>query len=121
MPNPISIVIPAYNEEKAIVQTIADIREGMKGHTYEIIVVDASNNHDTIKSARGKNAKIVKIEVRCTRANFTKGSSGIGDWSLKICSYRQVKPPHIVSAISTPMRCRVLRAKGAYIQQLLLS
>lgn len=44
---PVSIVIPVYNEEENIKQAISDIRAGLDGFEYELIVVDDSSSDAT--------------------------------------------------------------------------
>jgi glycosyltransferase involved in cell wall biosynthesis len=53
MPNSVSIIIPAYNEEKSIGQVINTIRQTLAGVDYELIVVDdgsTDKTSDVIKS-----------------------------------------------------------------------
>jgi len=45
----ISVVIPTYNEEKAIGQTIKDIKKALTKHKYEIIAVDDGSKDKTGK------------------------------------------------------------------------
>ena len=56
----LSVVIPAYNEEKSIVQTIDAIREEMKKHqvAHEIIVVDDGSTDSTYALAFRKEVKV---------------------------------------------------------------
>lgn len=51
---PISIIIPAYNEEKAIVSQIEAIKNVLDMHkiTYELIVVDDGSSDDTAKQVQ---------------------------------------------------------------------
>ena len=51
----ISIILPAYNEEKAIKQSIDKINEVMnkiKKYPYEIIVIDDGSNDKTYEHAK---------------------------------------------------------------------
>jgi glycosyltransferase involved in cell wall biosynthesis len=50
----LSVVIPAYNEEGAVRETIEDVRKAMEplGIPYEIIVVDDGSEDDTLEIAR---------------------------------------------------------------------
>ncbi len=61
----ISIVIPAYNEEGAISETIDDIRETMStsGHDYEIIIVDDGSEDRTAERARRDGVRLVRHET----------------------------------------------------------
>ncbi|MBI4641881.1 MAG: glycosyltransferase family 2 protein [Candidatus Tectomicrobia bacterium] len=61
--NPVSVVIPAYNEESSIGQTISEIVGTMDGSgiEYEIIVVDdgsTDNTYQVIKEIAGRNGKM---------------------------------------------------------------
>jgi dolichol-phosphate mannosyltransferase len=45
----ISIIIPTYNERKAIIKTIKDVQSVLKAHTFEIIVCDDDSPDKTWK------------------------------------------------------------------------
>src|SRR5688572_30803975 len=57
---PISIVIPAYNEEAAVASQITSIREIMQSHglTHEIIVVDDGSEDATAEKATAAGARV---------------------------------------------------------------
>jgi len=54
-----SIVIPVYNEQEIINQTIGHTRMICEGHDYEIIVVDGNPSKNTIESIKDK--EVIKI------------------------------------------------------------
>ena len=59
----ISIILPAYNEEKAIKQSIDKINEVMnriKKYPYEVIVIDDGSYDKTYEHAKKTNAKVIK-------------------------------------------------------------
>jgi glycosyltransferase involved in cell wall biosynthesis len=56
----VAVVIPTMNEP-AIAKVIGDVRESLKGHDYEVIVVDKSTD-DTPKKARKAGARVVGQE-----------------------------------------------------------
>jgi len=59
----ISIVIPAFNEEGAIIDAIHEIREIMdqSSYEYEIIVVDDGSSDKTADLARGEGVKLIEL------------------------------------------------------------
>ncbi len=50
----LSVVIPAYNEEKSIASTLADVRSALDGAgiSHEIVVVDDGSSDGTVQAAR---------------------------------------------------------------------
>jgi len=60
----VSIVIPAYNEEKSVKPVIAEIKKVLSGFemTYEIILVDDGSTDKTAEAAAGSGVKIVRHE-----------------------------------------------------------
>jgi glycosyltransferase involved in cell wall biosynthesis len=61
----VSIIIPAYNEEKGILGTIDGVVEAIKplGIEYELIVVNDGSTDKTAKIVENKNIKIINHEV----------------------------------------------------------
>lgn len=59
----ISVVIPAYNEENAVVSTVDNVREvlGAAGITHEIIVVNDGSSDGTLAAARTSGARVVNF------------------------------------------------------------
>lgn len=60
--NKSSIIVPAYNEERAIEEVLDSIKEAMNKTKwdYEIIVVDDSSQDRTAEIAKGKGAKVIQ-------------------------------------------------------------
>jgi dolichyl-phosphate beta-glucosyltransferase len=56
----ISIVIPAYNEEKRLEDTLKKIISFMENQDYEIIVVDDGSNDNTFSIASKYNVKVLR-------------------------------------------------------------
>ncbi|TAL57506.1 MAG: glycosyltransferase family 2 protein, partial [Nanoarchaeota archaeon] len=65
----ISIVIPAYNEEKYIGKTLDSILAAKKNYqdpkSIEIIVVNNCSSDKTVEIVKSKGAQIVNEEKRC--------------------------------------------------------
>jgi glycosyltransferase involved in cell wall biosynthesis len=89
----ISIVIPAYNEEKVIERTIRSVLKGLKGHDFEIVAVDDNSDDTTGKildslAKRHRNVKAVhKISSRV-------GPTGMG--SALIAGFSKAKGQIII-------------------------
>jgi len=62
----VTIVLPAFNEEEAIVKVIDDVHSAMANtsYQYEILVVDDESTDDTVKKASEKECRIVRRPVR---------------------------------------------------------
>src|SRR2546426_2032088 len=62
----ISFIIPAYNEEALIAQTIDSIHLAVEatGQPYEIIVVDDASSDRTAEIARNRGARVVMVNKR---------------------------------------------------------
>ncbi|MBN1899540.1 MAG: glycosyltransferase family 2 protein [Spirochaetes bacterium] len=62
----VDIVMPAFNEEKAIGTVIKDIKKSMKGkkYKYQIVVIDDGSTDNTVTIAKKLGARIIQNEVR---------------------------------------------------------
>ena len=84
----ISIIIPAYNEEKLIKQTIAHIKFALdqnidQGNSWEIIVCDNNSTDKTAEIASAMGAKIAQEPInQISRARNTGAKSALGSWLL---------------------------------------
>jgi dolichyl-phosphate beta-glucosyltransferase len=67
-----SIIIPAYNEEKRILDTLSKVDKflGKKDFKYEIIVVDDWSKDNTVKIV--KNSRIKNLEIIKNKKNYWK-------------------------------------------------
>ncbi len=59
-PPKVSIIVPAYNEEKGIGALIDEIKERMKGYEYEMLVVDDGSGDNTAKVVREKEVALIQ-------------------------------------------------------------
>ncbi len=84
----ISIVIPAFNEERLIEDTLASVREGMaelsrRGIESELIVCDNNSTDRTAEIARAAGAKVVFEPVnQIARARNCGAAAAGGDWLI---------------------------------------
>jgi glycosyltransferase involved in cell wall biosynthesis len=84
----ISVVIPAYNEEKLLPATLDSIRAAAEafrspGWEHEIIVCDNNSNDRTAEVARAKGARVVFEPVnQIGRARNCGASSATGEWLI---------------------------------------
>ncbi len=83
--NGISVIIPAYNEEKGIEPVLEEINRVMKeyGFEYEIIVVDDGSQDRTAQMIDRKKARVVKHEVNRGYGSALK--TGINHAKYEIC------------------------------------
>ncbi len=84
----VSIVIPAYNEEKLLPRTLEALKgavEGFRarGWETEVVVCDNNSTDRTAEIARGAGARVVFEAVnQIGRARNTGASAADGDWIL---------------------------------------
>ena len=75
----ISIVIPAYNEESNILDTIKRVRKSLSSHDYEIIVVDDGSKDNTFNAVK----KSRLTNVKCYRLNKNSGKGAAFRFGIK--------------------------------------
>jgi polyisoprenyl-phosphate glycosyltransferase len=58
----LTVILPAYNEEDCILQTIDDVEKALKsaGLTYEIIVIDDGSKDKTAELAQTRNVRLIR-------------------------------------------------------------
>ena len=81
----ISIIVPAFNEEKLLGEALACIRDAAGGMDAELIVCDNNSTDRTAAIAREAGAKVVFEPVnQISRARNTGAAAAGGDWLLFI-------------------------------------
>lgn len=84
----ISIIVPAFNEQKLIVQTLQSIRAASEvftelGWESELVVCDNNSTDRTADLSRGAGAKVVFEPVnQIARARNTGAAGATGDWLI---------------------------------------
>jgi glycosyltransferase involved in cell wall biosynthesis len=77
----LSIIVPAFNEEKLLGETLACIREAASGLEAELIVCDNNSTDRTAEIARQAGAKVVFEPVnQISRARNAGAAAATGDW-----------------------------------------
>lgn len=77
----LSVVVPAFNEERLIAQTLGCIREALAGRNAEIIVCDNNSTDRTAEIARDAGAIVVFEPVnQISRARNAGAARASGDW-----------------------------------------
>jgi len=77
----LSIIVPAYNEERLIAGTLGCIREALDGRTAEIIVCDNNSTDRTAEIARAAGAEVVFEPVnQIARARNAGAGRASGEW-----------------------------------------
>lgn len=71
----LSVIIPAYNEEKRLPKTLKDINEYLKrqNYSYEIIVVSDGSKDRTCEIVEELKSKIDNLKLICEKVNRGKG------------------------------------------------
>lgn len=117
----VSIIIPAFNEEKllaaslAAVNTAAHAAFGHAGLAWELVVCDNNSTDRTAEIARAEGAKVVFEPVnQIGRARNTGASVASGQWLLFIDADSQPSPELLADVVTLTRRPDVLLA-GATI------
>src|SRR5256885_12112386 len=98
----ISFIVPAYNEEHELSDTLAAIREAAAGATqpYEIIVVDDASTDATPKIASDAGAKVVPINRRQIAASRNAGARAAqGEYLFFIDADTRINQNHVTEAM----------------------
>jgi glycosyltransferase involved in cell wall biosynthesis len=58
---PVSVIIPAHDEEGAVAEVVRSVRKALKGRPHEVIVVDDGSRDATAARAKAAGAKVVPM------------------------------------------------------------
>lgn len=98
----LSVVIPAYNEEGAVRETIEEVRKAMEplGIPYEIIVVDDGSEDDTLEIARQTGVIVDSNQVNTGYgASLKRGIRRASHEYVAIIDADGTYPPHYLPAM----------------------
>lgn len=110
----ISVIIPAFNEEKLLPATLAAIREAetaflQRGWRTELIVCDNNSTDRTAELARLAGAKVVFEPInQIARARNSGAAAATGDWLLFIDADSQPSPGLLADAADAIASGRVI-------------
>ena len=94
----ISVVVPAFNEERLLLGTLAALPDAMRvveerGWSWELIVCDNNSTDRTAALARGFGAKVVFEPVnQISRARNRGAAHASGDWLLFVDADSRLSP-----------------------------
>lgn len=116
-PPAVSIIIPAFNEEKLLasslqaVNSAANAAFGAAGLTWELVVCDNNSTDRTAEIAIAEGAKVVFEPVnQIGRARNTGASAASGQWLLFIDADSEPSRELLADAAALTRRCDVLLA-----------
>lgn len=71
----LSVIIPAYNEEKRIVKTLLDVNAYLKrqSYDYEIIVISDGSKDNTVNVVKGLQSRVSHLQIIANEVNRGKG------------------------------------------------
>src|SRR2546430_3963276 len=99
----ISFIVPAYNEEHELSDTLAAIRKAASGaiQPYEIIVVDDASTDATPEIASGAGAKVIPINRRQIAAARNAGARGAqGEYLFFVDADTRINREHVSGRIA---------------------
>lgn len=102
----LSFIVPAYNEELELPETIAAIGKAAQDQQYEIIVVDDASSDATAEIARDAGAKVVSINRRQIAAARNAGAyHARGNILFFVDADTRINQKHVASAITALEEC----------------
>src|SRR5262245_23993776 len=99
----ISFIVPAYNEEHELSDTLAAIREAAPGaaQPYEIIVVDDASTDATPKIASDAGAKVIPIKRRQIAASRNAGARAAqGEYLFFVDADTRITRAHVSGGVA---------------------
>jgi glycosyltransferase involved in cell wall biosynthesis len=99
----ISFIVPAYNEEHEVSDTLAAIHEAASGTSqpYEIIVVDDASTDATPEIASGAGARVIRINRRQIAASRNAGGRAAqGEYVFFIDADTRINRAHVSGGIA---------------------
>lgn len=99
----ISFVVPAYNEERALPDTLAAIHAAARevGVPYEIVVVDDASTDATATVATASGARVVPVSFRqISRTRNAGAAAARGDRLFFVDADTHVGPPVLRAAVA---------------------
>jgi glycosyltransferase involved in cell wall biosynthesis len=99
----ISFIVPAYNEEHELSETLAAIREAASGamQPYEMIVVDDASTDATPKIASDAGAKVIPINRRHIAASRNAGvRAARGEFLFFVDADTRINRAHVSGGIA---------------------
>jgi glycosyltransferase involved in cell wall biosynthesis len=99
----ISFIVPAYNEEHELSETLAAIRTSTSGaaQPYEVIVIDDASTDGTPKIASNAGAKVVRVNRRQIAAARNAGARAAqGEYLFFIDADTRINRAHVTGAIA---------------------
>lgn len=98
----VSIVIPAYNEEKYLDKTLESlVNQPHPNFDYEIIVVDSASTDKTAEIARGYGVKVLSVPKKTPAFARQKGAEAArGEIIVCVDADTRVPPNHLKTVVS---------------------
>jgi glycosyltransferase involved in cell wall biosynthesis len=111
----LSVIVPAFNEEKRIRQCLDSIRAQKASHAYELIVSDSSSTDGTVSIAREYTDKVVVCAERGTARARNEGAKlATGDILVFIDSDTMLLPGYLDAIYDAFRDQRLLAASTAF-------
>ena len=99
----VSFIVPAYNEEHELADTLASIHAAASGaaRPYEIIVVDDASTDATPQIASGTGAKVIPIDRRQIAASRNAGGRAAqGEYLFFVDADTRINRAHVSAGIA---------------------